>query len=226
MSRADLVMALERARSHVSVLERALEVIDLYAGAGGNAPGARAPRDRREDAPTRRGRAAEAAHARQARPVETGKGEPPSAPRPSAKRPPRAPRPADIPRGQRWCGTCETVKAVSDFARDTSKLDGLQIRCKPCSQEACRRARAKQAGKTAQTPPKKEDAASPRELSLVDKPARRAPVPGSGEATRRMALIRARAAAKSARRGRDFDGDDVAPELDFEGDTIAARELG
>lgn len=130
----------------------------------------RRPSDDGSPARARRG-----AEARDAEPVAAGKGGPP-APQRAAKRPPRAPRPTDLPRGQRWCGTCEKTLPRSEFGTDTSKPDGLAIRCLPCSREANRLQREKKRGG----------------------PVRCAPVPGSAEATKRMALIRARMKARRA----------------------------
>ena len=34
--------------------------------------------------------------------------------------------------GFKWCGTCEEVKPVEDFAKGRSQVDGLQGFCRPC----------------------------------------------------------------------------------------------
>lgn len=34
--------------------------------------------------------------------------------------------------GFKWCGTCEKVKPVADFANSAAQADGLQGHCRPC----------------------------------------------------------------------------------------------
>lgn len=121
---ADLRSELAIAEEHVEVLRRALAWYDKNFSEGQAAkPRASAERSR---ARTRAG--AEAApQARVVEPVGTGKGEPPSAPRSPATRPP-----VHAVNGKKYCGTCETTKDVAAFAKNTSRPDGLQGRCRAC----------------------------------------------------------------------------------------------
>ena len=34
--------------------------------------------------------------------------------------------------GKKWCGSCQTVKLLSDFAVNSNQVDGLQGFCRPC----------------------------------------------------------------------------------------------
>ena len=38
--------------------------------------------------------------------------------------------------GARWCPTCRTVKAVTEFSKNSGKADGLRHKCKPCDSGA------------------------------------------------------------------------------------------
>lgn len=143
---AELRAELVRAKERVELLER---VIAFYSeddlnGAQG-AQGRRqkqAPRDTAAKQTRTRAGAAEAAQARSAQPVETEKGTPPSTPRSPAK---HHPKPDEVPRGQKWCGTCETTKPRAEFGKNTAHKDGLQTACKPCMAEHQRRGRERKA---------------------------------------------------------------------------------
>lgn len=41
----------------------------------------------------------------------------------------------ETPEGMKWCGTCQTVKPIADFARGKSQIDGLQGFCRSCGRE-------------------------------------------------------------------------------------------
>ena len=45
------------------------------------------------------------------------------------------PRGPEVPLGMKWCGTCNTVKPVAEFAAGKKQVDGLQGFCRPCGKD-------------------------------------------------------------------------------------------
>lgn len=165
---AELRARLERARAHVEALERVIELEH-------EGQAAQMPKDAEaQRIPARARVPRQAAQARSsAQPVETGKGTPPSAPRPSATRR-HHPGPDEIPTGKKWCGACERILPRAEFGVNNQKPDGLHNHCKVCKNAGQRRAReaqAKKEGRKLRRSPKKakaEEAEPVRALEAED----------------------------------------------------------
>lgn len=123
-------------------------------------------------------------------------GEPPSAPRPPANGKPAPRPPVHAVDGKKYCGTCETTKPAGEFAKNTSRPDGLQSRCKPCSRAGTARSAEK----------RKEKAAG----SAKARPAQ------ERATTDRLKVLRERAAARGANGRHLKEAPEDVEELDFE----------
>ena len=51
--------------------------------------------------------------------------------------------------GEKWCGSCQQVRARRDFHRDRSRKDGLYARCKVCVSEEYRDRKSVSGGEAA-----------------------------------------------------------------------------